>query len=335
MSLLSRRVVAAVAATASIALLTACSGGAGAGSDSSSSDGGTPKIRMATEPWIGYGAWYVAEDQGFFGDNGIKVEQNVFNNDSDLNASFVSGQVDVANVATHTAIRLIQQGLDAKIIMIEDVSETADAILAPKSIGSIADLKGKSVAYEQGTTSDLLLNYALDANNMTLADINPVPLNASDAGAALIAGQVDAAVTYEPYITSAIGEDKDLDRLYTAGEQPGLISDVLIASTSYIDSHKKELSALVKSWGQSIDYYDANSDDARATIAKGVGEDPADLTTAFDGVKYYNAADNASDMPGDFRTKTMPLVLKAAKGAKIIEGDPDLDSLIDTQFVEK
>ena len=333
MSLLSRRVVAAMAATASIALLSACSSGTGAGSDSSG--GGSSTIRMATQPWIGYGAWYVAEDQGYFGDNGITVEQNTFSNDSDLNASFVSGRVDVANVATHTAMRLIEQGLDAKIIMIEDVSETADAILAPKSIGSVAHLKGMSVAYEQGTTSYLLLNYALDSEGMSLADINAVPINASDAGAALIAGQVDAAVTYEPYITSAIGEDADLNRLYTAGEQPGLISDVLIASTDYIDSHQKELSALVKSWGQGIDYYNSNTNDARAVIAKGVGEEPDALQTAFDGVKYYGAEENASDLPGDFKKTTMPLVLKAAKSAKIIEGDPDIDSIVDTQFVEK
>jgi len=334
MSLSTRRVVAAVAATASIALLSACASGTASQSGSDSADSGSSTIRMATQPWIGYGAWYVAEDQGYFGDNGITVEQSTFSNDSDLTASFVSGSVDVANVSTHAAMRLLQQGLDIKVIMIEDVSEKADAILAPKDVTSITDLAGKSVAYEQGSTSDLLLNYALQSEDMTLDDINAVPLNASDAGAALISGQVDAAVTYEPYITTALGEDSDLNLLYTAGEQPGLVSDVLIASTDYIDGHKKELTALVKSWGQGIDYYNENTDEARAVISEGVGEEPDALKTAFDGVKYYDGEENASDLGGDFKETTMPLVLKAAKAAKIIEGDPDLDKLVDTQFVE-
>ena len=38
---------------------------------------------------------------------------------------------------------------------------------------------------------------------MTIDDIEKVPMPAADAGAALIAGQVPVAVTYEPYLTLA------------------------------------------------------------------------------------------------------------------------------------
>lgn len=333
MSVPTRKAIAALIAATSIAVLSGCS--SGTASDSSSGSTGTSTVRMATQPWIGYGAWYVADDQGYFGDNGLKVTQSTFSNDSDLTASFVSGRVDVANVATHSAMRLLQQGLDIKVIMIEDISMTADAILAPKSVATIADLKGKKVAYEAGSTSDLLVNYALQSEGMSLDDIEPVGINASDAGAALISGKVDVAATYEPYITNTLKENPDLNSLYSAGEQPGLISDVLIASSDYVDGHKKELAALVKSWGQSIDYYNANTDAARTVISKGVGEDPAALETAFDGVKYYSGAENASDLGGSFKTTTMPLVLKAAKAAKIIEGDPDINALVDPEFVKE
>ncbi len=72
---------------------------------------------------------------------------------------------------------------------------------------------------------------------MTIDDIEVVPLPAADAGTAIIAGRVDAAVTYEPYITEAAAE-VDPDRIqpvFTAGEREGLISDMLLVSEDSIN----------------------------------------------------------------------------------------------------
>ncbi|MEI8632554.1 ABC transporter substrate-binding protein [Vibrio sp. PP-XX7] len=139
-----------------------------------------------------------------------------------------SGQIDAANIATHTAMGMIAAGLPVKVVMLLDQSETADALMVSPSIHSLKDLKGKQVAYEEGTTSDILLHSALSSVNMTLKDIVPVPMPASNAGSALIAGQVPAAVTYEPYLTVAKTNDASLKMLYSGASDPGLISDVLV-----------------------------------------------------------------------------------------------------------
>ncbi len=56
------------------------------------------------------------------------------------------------------------------------------------------DLKGKKVAFNEGSTSQFLLDVLLAENGMSEADVVPVNMDPGDAGAALIAGQVDAAV---------------------------------------------------------------------------------------------------------------------------------------------
>ncbi len=63
-----------------------------------------------------------------------------------------------------------------KIVSLLDFSLKADAILAGSDIKSVADLKGKNIAFEEGTTSDILLNYALASNGMTIDDIVRVPM---------------------------------------------------------------------------------------------------------------------------------------------------------------
>jgi NitT/TauT family transport system substrate-binding protein len=290
-------------------------------------------VRIGTQPWIGYGPWWIAQEKGLFTKYGLNVELVDFVEDKEVNAAFASGDMNAANLATHTAIKLYSSGVDLKVVLLEDVSTSADAILADKSITSIADLKGKSVAYEEGTTSDLLLNYALTQNGMTLADITPVPMPASDAGAALLAGNVPAAVTYEPYISEVVKQSGSLSVIYKAGERPGLISDVLVVNSKWAAANPDTVSKLLKVWDEALAYYNENPADAQAIIAKAVGSEPADLVTAFDGVKFYSAAENKKALTGEFTT-TIQDVASVSKTIGLFDTLPDLSKLIDASYLK-
>src|SRR6478735_5376266 len=118
-------------------------------------------FKIGIEPWLGYGQWHVAASKDLFKKANLEnVELVNFTEDKDINAALASGQLDAANIATHTAMGMVAAGLPVKIVSLLDFSLSADAILAGSDIKSIADLKGKNIAYEEGTTSDILLNYA-------------------------------------------------------------------------------------------------------------------------------------------------------------------------------
>lgn len=290
-------------------------------------------IRMGIQPWIGYSQWYVAEEKGLSADNGIKVELTEMKTDADQSAAFASGRVDMDNIASHTALLLISQGVPLKIIMIEDTATTADALLARGDIKTPADLKGKRVAYEQGATSDLLLHAALSSAGLTLADIVPVPMPAADAGAALIGKKVDAAVTYEPYVSTALANDDQVHIVFDAAQSPGLISDVLVVSDKFAQENPDAVRRAVKTWGEAVDAYNSDLASGRSIIAKAIGEEPDALTSAFEGVKYYGSAENAAEFTTIYTNETLPRVLEAARQAGIISGDVDLTKATDPQFL--
>jgi NitT/TauT family transport system substrate-binding protein len=291
-------------------------------------------VRMGVEPWLGYGQWHVAAKKGLFKQQGLEsVELVNFTTDADLNAAIASGQLDCGNIATHTAMAFAAAGLPIKIVLLLDVSMTADAMLSDGSIGSIPELKGKQVAYEEGTTSDLLLNYALAANGMTITDIQKVPMPAADAGAALIAGKVPVAVTYEPYLTTAMKQNSKVKMLYSASVEPGLISDVLVVNEKFLKEKPGQILALVKTWGAATADYATNTAEDRAIIAQAVGDTPENLATAFEGVKYYSLAENKTAIGGDYVKKVMPSVKDAATKAGILTKDVDAAALIDPRFV--
>jgi NitT/TauT family transport system substrate-binding protein len=293
------------------------------------------EIRMGLQPWLGYGQWHVAAAKDLFAANGLEeVELVNFTTDADVNAALASGQLDAANVATHTALAFAAAGVPIKIVMLLDVSTTADAIIAGGDIASVADLEGKKVAYEEGTTSDILLNYALAQNGMSIEDIERVPMPAANAGAALIGGQVPVAVTYEPYLTLALAQDPEAKLLYTAGENPGLISDVLIVREEVLEERPGQIAALLRAWDEALAAYRADETEGRAIIAEAVGASPEDLETAFEGVEFYSLEENQERLTGDYAEKVVPEVEDAATKAGILTDDVDAEALIEGRFVD-
>ncbi|MFM2480904.1 ABC transporter substrate-binding protein [Celerinatantimonas sp. YJH-8] len=293
-------------------------------------------LKMGIEPWLGYGLWHVASQDGLFKKQGFsKVDIVNFTEDKDINAALASGQIDAANIATHTAMGMIAAGLPVKAVLLLDQSNTADAMLVDSSIKSLKDLKGKRVAYEEGTTSDILLHSALSSVNMSDKDIIAVPMPASNAGSALITGNVPAAVTYEPYLTVAKKNLPNLNMLYSGASDPGLISDVLVVRQSVIDQHPEQVAALVQVWQQSVAHYKAHPKHDRAVVSTAVGATPAELATAFDGVKYIDLSTNKTMLEGDFRTQTFPHILKAAKEASLVPNTVTFNQVFDDSFVKK
>jgi NitT/TauT family transport system substrate-binding protein len=291
-------------------------------------------FKIGIEPWLGYGQWHIADQKGLFKQQGLSDVQIVnFSEDKDINAALASGQLDAANIATHTAMGMVAAGLPVKIVLLLDVSMTADAIIAGKDINSIADLKGKQVAFEEGTTSDILLKYALDKAGMSVADIQPVPMPASDAGGALIAGRVPVAVTYQPYLAAAMAQDPSVKTLFPASNDPGLISDVLVVRDDVLKSKPGQVLAMIKSWGAAVKDYQADTPGGRAIISKAVGDTVENLNSAFDGVKYYSLEENKTALTGDFSTKTFADVEAAAKKAGLLQSDVTAEQMIDPAFV--
>ena len=320
------------AATAALALgLTGCAGGASTESGQQGAAGET--IRMGTQPWLGYGQWYVADDQGFFDDRGVDVELSSFNADADVNAALAAGRLDMANVGAQAALQFIEQGVDVSIVLLLDSATEADAILAGEGIGDVADLAGKKVAFERGATSEILLAEALDEAGMSFDDIEVVESSADQVAPILLAGRVDAGVTYEPYISEALGAGQGVGTVATAGEYPGLITDVLVVRNDVLEQRPDEVTEVLAAWDDAVAFYGEHTDEARAVIAAGVGSDVADLETAFDGVHFYTLAENRELLNGDYVAQTLPALVEVAQRIGLISGDVDGGSTIRTDFL--
>lgn len=321
--------LAVVAIGAALALtLTGCA--ADAKSDAAS---GTPTFTIATNAWIGYGPWYVAMDQGFDVEEGVELELVNIEDPSAFRAAALSGDVDGANFATSDWLKNFDK-INMPAVLLQDVSTGADALVATAGITSLAELKGKRVAYQTGEFNEIMVDTALKRSGLTLDDVTQVEIPVEQSAAALISGQADAAVMYEPHISAALAADPTLTTIYTAGENPGIIGDVLAVNSEYLKANPAVITAVIRAWDRGVAYLAENPDTGRQIVADALGTPLEDLIAAFDGVAYYTAADNVEQFASNFPNVTAPMILDALKATGQITSVPDLTKAIDTSFAQ-
>jgi len=314
------------------AMLSACGGGGGTSPDggnaTSSGSEKTVSFSMGLQPWVGYAPWWIAAEQGIFDKYGLDVKIVNFIQDADINAAFASDNIKVANLATHTAIKLVGTNkLDLLGISLLDVSMEADAVIARGDIKSISDLKGKKVAFEEGTTSDLLIRKALIENHMSINDIQVVYMPASDAGLALLSGNVDAAVTYEPYISNVKAKG-EVNMIYSGREAPGLISDMAFIKSKFLEENPDIIDKLRKVWDETLEFWKNNKEAGDKIIADNVGIDVSELQIILDGLKYYDSAEQAKVADSEDFLNTVKNIQQILIDQKMLDGEIDLNRLL-------
>jgi NitT/TauT family transport system substrate-binding protein len=131
-----------------------------------------------------------------------------------------------------------------------DESAGADKIVGRPEISSINDLKGKTIAFSQGSVSEYFLYYALKLAGMTPQDVTLLPqATTDDAVKAYIAGQADALSAWEPNVLDAEAEGA---RVIVASDKLRAILDVLVSSQVARENKPEALQAFHDAWFEAL-----------------------------------------------------------------------------------
>lgn len=245
---------------------------------------------LGVSPMSGWYAWYGIEGTGIFENNGVYVTIQFFPVYSDSLTAFYSGQVDGICIAASDAVAPLNEGVDFKIVLVNDNSYGADGLVVQDGIESIAELAGKTVATEVGTLEHMFLLKILEKNQMTIDDINFVNMTINDAGPAFIAGSVDAAVLWEPTLSTAIEAGGNL--LYSTKEEPGLIPDTLAVRQEVLDTSSDAVQKIVDSWFDGVEKLNAGDEAFLDAICEGAELEHNDYMVMLDGVTIFDKAKN-------------------------------------------
>jgi outer membrane protein OmpA-like peptidoglycan-associated protein/ABC-type amino acid transport substrate-binding protein len=219
-------------------------------------------------------------------------------------AAFRKGDVDVMwntvdNWAREASI-LAEQNSRARAILMQDWSRGGDGIVSLSSLKSIEDLKGRRVACTQFTPSHFLLLYLLSQSGLSPEDRGALEKSiiftqdAPAAAAMFKAAQVDAAVTWEPDLSSAVtARGDDAHVLVSTSDASNIIADALVARQDIIDQAPETLRDFVHGWFEGIEMIKTDPAASYAVVGKALKLDTDTVSGMLSGLKLTPYADNA------------------------------------------
>ncbi|MEU4343715.1 ABC transporter substrate-binding protein [Nocardia sp. NPDC023852] len=133
----------------------------------------------------------------------FKVEFANFVGGPAILEAFRAGAADVAQVGDVPPIHALVAGQDVPIVAAYQTSTTALklAVAPGKPVTTLADLKGKKIAYAEGTAQQAAVLRAIDKAGLKTSDVQLVRLQLAEFLDAVRTGQVDVAPLIEPNVT--------------------------------------------------------------------------------------------------------------------------------------
>ncbi|ETI88357.1 ABC transporter substrate-binding protein [Clostridium butyricum] len=295
------------------------------------------KVDIGISSWIGFAPFFVADEKGIFKKNGVDVNLQMIQSIADRRTALAAGKLKGFGCTVDAHVITEAQGVDVTQVLALDTSAGGDGIVAKSDINDFKDLKGKQVAIDMsGGASYFWFHYLLDKNDMTIDDINVVNMSAGDAGAAFVAGKVDAAVTWQPWLSKA-KETSFGHVLMDSTETPGVIVDSLAFSENFVKENPETVQKIVDSWFDALDFIKSNPDEANQIMAKGLGQTKEDFEATLSEVEFYDKSKNKEYFGTEDKKGALWDVCKSAEDlwykTKVIDNEPDIKNVIDGSFI--
>ena len=215
-------------------------------------------LRIGTNVWIGSEPLYLARELGYLNPKAVQLVE--YPSASEVLRAFRNQAIDGMVISLDELFGLAAEGLQPRIILVVDVSHGADAVVGRPGMRTMKDLKGKPVAVEGGALGAFVLSRALALNGMHASDVKVVHLESNEQPSAFMKGQVDGAVTFDPYRDQLVRAGATI--LFDSTQIPGEIVDLVAVRASVLDQQPKAIQALLRGWLRAIDYLKRDPKDA-------------------------------------------------------------------------
>jgi len=291
-----------------------------------------PKVTVAMSGWTGFAPLSLAEKTGIFKKHGVDVSIK-FIPQKDRHLAIASGDVQCAATTVETWIVWNANGVATRQVVQLDKSFGADGMVVRNGIAKIADLKGKTVAASApGTAPYFTLAWMLKKNGLSVKDVKIATLEPGPAAQAFIAGQNDAAMTYEPYLSS-VREKPEAGKIIATTLDYPMVMDTFGCTPKFISEQPTLVQEMVNAYFDAVDQIKKEpkaSFDVMGAVVKQTGEQ---FEKSQSYLRWQDRAANQKFFAGDiqaFSKEAAELLLELG----IIKNVPDVASIIDTRFIK-
>jgi NitT/TauT family transport system substrate-binding protein len=281
--------------------------GCGSARTAKAAVGDADTVTCAYPVWVGFGPVHLANELGYFEEEGITVEEILDDDMPNAVAAMERGDIDcyLRTVGEYQGLgrRKDTQGI---IIGTIDVSSGGDGWAADESIQSVCDLEGKTIAVEPNLPARLILQEALRREcDLSIRDTNLMDIAAADAVGVFASPDVAAVGTYEPVLSLVVSthQDRGAHIIVSSRDYEDLILDIVMAHTDELAANPDKYVKFLRGIYRAIDYFYENQEEAIPIIASHFSITPEEFEETLPNFRYtpYEEARDfmgTADQPG-------------------------------------
>jgi sulfonate transport system substrate-binding protein len=207
---------------------------------------------------------------------GINVEWLPFPFGPPLLEAMRVGSIDIGAVGDTPPI--FAQAAHADLVYLSAIVPGTSAIILPpgSTLQTLADLKGKKLAFGKGSAAQNLTIAALEKAGLTYADFEPVYLAPADAAAAFEHGSIDAWAIWDPYF--AIYEQKPGVRVLALSQDIVPQDSFVLASRVYANANPQVITQALATLEKTASWAGGHRNEVAKLVSDGTGV-PLDATS--------------------------------------------------------
>ncbi len=290
------------------------------------------KVAIGISGWTGFAPLTLANQAGIFKKNGLDVTIKKIPQ-KDRHLAVASGDIQCAATTVETWISWNANGVATKQIFQLDKSYGADGMATRNDVAAIKELKGKTVAASApGTAPYFTLAWMLKKNGLTVKDVTVVNLEPAAAAQAFVAGQNDAAMTYEPYL-STVRAAPDKGKIIATTLDYPMIMDTFGCTPKFLTENPKAAQALADSYFEAVAMIEKDQAKSYEIMGSDVKQSGEQFGNSAKYLRWQDKAANQKFFAGEFQAFTKEaadLLLEIG----IIKSIPKIDDLVDTSFIK-
>ncbi len=292
------------------------------------------KVAIGISGWTGFAPLTLAAQAGLFKKHGLDVSIKKIPQ-KDRHLAIASGDIQCAATTVETWVVWNANGVATTQIFQLDKSFGADGMVVKPGITSIKDLKGKTVAADApGTAPYFGLAWMLAKNGLSIKDVKVVNLSPQAAANAMIAGTdgIDAAMTYEPYL-SAVRAKPEAGRIIATTLDYPMVMDTFGCTPKFLADNPKAAQALANGYFDALEMIKADPKKSYEIMGADVKQSGEAFEKSQAYLRWQDRAANQKFFAGEhaqFSKEAADLLLAAG----IIKQIPDLSKLADARFIK-
>lgn len=289
-------------------------------------------VAIGISGWTGFAPLTLADKAGIFKKHGLAVEVKMIPQSS-RHLAVASGTIQCAATTVETYISWNAAGVPIKQIVQLDKSYGADGLAVRSGINSIRDLKGKTIGVDApGTSPYFALAWILDKNGMTMKDVRLATMSPQAAAQAFTAGRNDAAMSYEPYLSSIRKQPSAGKIIATTLDYP-MVMDTLGCTPTFLKAHPQAAKALVESYFDALEMIKQQPEKSYEIMGAAVKSSGKAFAESAGYLRWQGREENREFFNGGiqrFSDEAGKLLLRAG----VIKTVPDINGLYDASFVQ-